>query len=101
MDEKDLKVSLFGELKLREAPGGFAPAPADLHKPFEGSDSVMYSFCEGCGTLAEVAQKDLKLFESIAKASAPKKTYARFAHCIFCTAEGYQDVAFLGLPLLA
>jgi len=58
------KRDLLGVTGLAKATGGFAPNYIRLQEPLEGPESVVYSFCTGCGNLLELTQKGFELLSA-------------------------------------
>lgn len=57
INEKKIKEKLFGRVKKIKSTGGYKVKKNDLLLPFGKNDSVIYCFCEGCGSLFEIHEK--------------------------------------------
>ncbi len=64
MNDHINKGNMLGKTGIAKAIGGFKPNYIRLQEPLEGPESVMYSFCTGCGNILEQTQKGVELLSA-------------------------------------
>jgi len=81
------KGDMFGVTGVAEATGGFEPNLIRLQEPLEGSKSVCYSFCTGCGNVLELTQKGVELLSDHVDQQIPddlSNIFFQTASCSCC-----------------
>lgn len=81
----------FGEIKKLKAEGGNKINPEKLFVPLENKEnSVMRSFCTGCGLLSEINKEEAFNLAEKAKVELPndpENYYFETGRCEYCDSE--------------
>lgn len=89
MSEQKITEDLLGKTNLIEAKGGFEAEPERILQDFEEPDSAIHYHCRGCGTIAELSEKNAQAYLAEENKSLPpveKGMYIQADGCPCCTA---------------
>lgn len=85
--DKVYKAALIGATDIAKATGGHQPNLVRLQAPFERPNSVIYSFCTGCGNTLELTQEGVGKIAAVINQQLPDNLstiYFQTASCSCC-----------------
>jgi len=89
-----LNKELFGQVKKLPATGGHIIDEDNITTPFEDDDSVIRTFCKGCGTILEIScegAENLAVLAGIIVPDPVKNHFFESERCIAC-ADDFDEV---------
>jgi hypothetical protein len=85
IDEREIiAAKLFGKARKIAATGNHQPSAEDISMSLEGEDSIIKSFCMGCGVMFELNESGARELAKIAEVLLPEDVTGKFFHTGAC-----------------
>jgi len=93
-EKPQLKKEIFGQVKKLPATGDHVIDEERIIAPFEDDDSVIRTFCKGCGTILEISSggtENLAVLAGIIVPDPVENHFFESERCIAC-ADDFDEV---------
>ena len=84
-DDATVKAELVGSTVPVRATGNHTPDPAQLQAPLEGPNSIVQSFCTGCGQYYELTDAGARQLAGSNSLSLPASLEGQFFQVASCS----------------